>query len=167
MPSFVIVGYVWQILGRMRVFLPSSPIICEQPMSILNRVKVIAARKARGQENSRILRNSTTSHKLSLYQNTTKQLQKLASSFSRSSHRRCSTKKVLWNISQYSEESNKVAGFQTCNFVKKRPPQRFFLVNIAKFLRTPTLKNICERMLLIFLYFSLFLAFYFDSECMK
>ena len=38
MPSFIIVGYVWQILGRGDLF---TPTICEQPRqkSILNRVK--------------------------------------------------------------------------------------------------------------------------------
>ena len=38
---------------------------------------------------------------------------------------------------------------QTCNFIKKRLQHRYFPVNIAKFLRTSTLKNICERLLLI------------------
>ena len=44
--------------------------------------------------------------------------------------------------------SNKDAGLQACNFIKKRLQQRCFPVNIAKFLRTPILKNICERLLL-------------------
>ena len=43
---------------------------------------------------------------------------------------------------------NKVTGLQTCNFIKKRLQHRCFPVNIAKFLRTPVLKNICERLLL-------------------
>ena len=34
------------------------------------------------------------------------------------------------------------------NFIKKRLQHRCFPLNIAKFLRTPTLKNICERLLL-------------------
>ena len=34
------------------------------------------------------------------------------------------------------------------NFIKKRLHYRFFSVNIAKFLRTPILKNICELLLL-------------------
>ena len=37
-----------------------------------------------------------------------------------------------------------------CNFIKKRLQHRCFPVNIAKFLREPTLKNICERLLLYF-----------------
>ena len=41
---------------------------------------------------------------------------------------------------------NKVAGLKTCNFIKKR--QRCFPVEFAKFLRTPILKNSCERLLL-------------------
>ena len=43
---------------------------------------------------------------------------------------------------------NKARGLQVCNFIKKRLQQRVFLVNIAKFLRTTILKNICERLLL-------------------
>ena len=40
-----------------------------------------------------------------------------------------------------------------CNFVKKRLQHSCFLVNIAKFLRTPILKNFCERLLLKILMF--------------
>ena len=43
---------------------------------------------------------------------------------------------------------NKNAGLQACNFIKKRLQHRCFLVNIAKFLRTPILKNICEQLVL-------------------
>ena len=39
-----------------------------------------------------------------------------------------------------------VAGQQA--FIKKRHQRRYFLVNIPKFLRTPTLRNIFERLLL-------------------
>ena len=35
-----------------------------------------------------------------------------------------------------------------CNFVKKRLQHKCFPMNIAKFLRTPLLKNICELLLL-------------------
>ena len=38
---------------------------------------------------------------------------------------------------------------QASNFTKKRLQQRSFSVNFAKFLRTPILKNICERLLLL------------------
>ena len=43
---------------------------------------------------------------------------------------------------------NKVAGIEACNVIKKRLQHRYFSMNIAKFLGTPILKNICERMLL-------------------
>ena len=45
---------------------------------------------------------------------------------------------------------NKVTGLEVCNFIKKRLQHRCLLVNIAKFLRTPILKNICEWLLLYF-----------------
>ena len=35
---------------------------------------------------------------------------------------------------------------QTCNFVKKRVQHRCFPVNIAEFLKTPILRNVCERL---------------------
>ena len=38
----------------------------------------------------------------------------------------------------------KVAGLKVCSFIKKRLQHRCFPVNIAKFLRTPILKNICK-----------------------
>ena len=43
---------------------------------------------------------------------------------------------------------NKVADLQPCNAIKKRLQHRCFPVNIAKSLRTPILKIICERLLL-------------------
>ena len=64
-------------------------------------------------------------------------------------------KKVFLKISQYSHWNtcvgvsfNKVAGLKACNFNKRRLQNRCFLVNIAKFLRAPILKNICEWLLL-------------------
>ena len=39
---------------------------------------------------------------------------------------------------------NKNAGLRVCNFIQKKLRHRCFLVNIAKFLRTPILKNINE-----------------------
>ena len=45
---------------------------------------------------------------------------------------------------------DKVTGLQACIFTKKRLQHRFFPVNIAKFFRTPTLKYICEQLLLYF-----------------
>ena len=38
--------------------------------------------------------------------------------------------------------------YQACNFIKKRLQHRCVPVNIATLLRTPILKNICERLLL-------------------
>ena len=49
---------------------------------------------------------------------------------------------------------NKVAVLQACNFVKKRLQHRCFPVDIAKFLRTPILKNISERLLFINIYYN-------------
>ena len=43
---------------------------------------------------------------------------------------------------------NKVAGLKVCNFIKKRLRHWYFPVNIAKFLRTPILKNIFKWLLL-------------------
>ena len=47
---------------------------------------------------------------------------------------------------------NKVAGFWTCKFIKKKLQHKFFPANFSKFLRTPILKNICERLLPYFHY---------------
>ena len=43
---------------------------------------------------------------------------------------------------------NKVAILKANDFIKKRLKHKCFPVNIAKFLRTLILKNICERLLL-------------------
>ena len=45
-------------------------------------------------------------------------------------------------------ESIKATRRQACNFIKKWLQRRCFLVKIAKFLRTPVLENIWERLLL-------------------
>ena len=45
---------------------------------------------------------------------------------------------------------SQVCNLKDCNFIKKRLQPRCFLVNIAKFLRTAILKNISERLPLIF-----------------
>ena len=45
---------------------------------------------------------------------------------------------------------NIVAGPEACNCIKKRLQHKCFLLNIAKSLRTPILKKICERLLLYF-----------------
>ena len=52
-----------------------------------------------------------------------------------------------------------------CNFIKKRLQNRCFAVNIAKFLRTPILKNFCERLFLKKLeYLTLQIALFRESE---
>ena len=62
-------------------------------------------------------------------------------------------KAVLKNFAIFTEKHlrwslflNKNVGLQSWNFIKKRLQHRFFPVNIAKFLRTPVLENICERL---------------------
>ena len=81
----------------------------------------------------------------------------------RDSHRRCSIKKLFIKLSQYSQGNNCVRvlffnkrGIQACNFIKKRLQHRCFPVNIETILRTPTLKNICERLLLERFLFSVY-----------
>ena len=71
------------------------------------------------------------------------------------SHQKCSIKKdVLKNFAIFTRASmleslfNKVAGSKACSFIKKRHQHMCFLVNTAKLLRTPILKNLCERLLL-------------------
>ena len=41
---------------------------------------------------------------------------------------------------------NEDGSLQSCDFIEKRLQHRCFPVNIVKFLRTPVLKNICERL---------------------
>ena len=53
--------------------------------------------------------------------------------------------KHCWNLF-----CNEVAGLRPATLLKRRLQHRYFPVNIAKLLRTPILKNICER---LFLYF--------------
>ena len=67
----------------------------------------------------------------------------------RSSHRKCSVKNYILKISQISQQNivleslfNNVAGFQEIL------QHGCFPMKFAKFLRTPILKNICERLLL-------------------
>ena len=64
---------------------------------------------------------------------------------------RCSLKRaVLKNIAINTGKHLfvKVIGLKACNVIKKRAPHGCFSVNIVKFVRTPTLKNICEQLLL-------------------
>ena len=43
---------------------------------------------------------------------------------------------------------NKAAALKASHFIKKRLQHSCFPVNIAKFIKTPILKNSCKRMLL-------------------
>ena len=64
-------------------------------------------------------------------------------------------KKFFLKISLYIKKKtpelgslfNKVVGLEACNFIEKRLQLRCFPLNIAKFLKTPIMKNICERLL--------------------
>ena len=49
---------------------------------------------------------------------------------------------------------NEIAVLKACNFIIKRLQYRCFSVKNAKFLRTPILKNIFERLLLYFIFSS-------------
>ena len=57
---------------------------------------------------------------------------------------------LLLKIPQYLQEKTFSGVFfidlSACNFIKKRFQHTCFPVNIARFLKTPTLKNICERL---------------------
>ena len=73
----------------------------------------------------------------------------------RSSHRKCAAKKdVLKKFCKFHRKTHvieslfsKVVGLKDCNFTKKRLQHRCFPVKFAKFLRTPILKIIFERLL--------------------
>ena len=62
----------------------------------------------------------------------------------RSSHRRCSVKKIILKIYKISRENIWVV----LNLIKKRLRHRCLPVKFTKFLITPILKNICEGLLL-------------------
>ena len=68
----------------------------------------------------------------------------------KSSHQRCSVfykKSVLNNFTKFTGKPVPESLFLVCNFIKKRLWHRCFLVSFAKLLRTPVLKNICEKLL--------------------
>ena len=68
--------------------------------------------------------------------------------FARSSHWRCSIKKVFLEISQNSQENTSTrVSFLSCR-PKKRLWYTGFPVNFVKFLRTPILQNTSGRLLL-------------------
>ena len=71
------------------------------------------------------------------------------------SQRRCSAKQLLFKIHNINRKVivleyifNNVTGLQTFHVLKKRLDTAVLSVNIAKSLRTPTLKNIYEGLLL-------------------
>ena len=74
---------------------------------------------------------------------------------SRSSHRRCSVKVVFLKICEISQEniSVGVSSKWSCRPTLLKS-HMCFLVKFRKFLRTPILKNIWERLLLSFLEFT-------------
>ena len=73
------------------------------------------------------------------------------------------TAKIFWkillqNVSNIPRKApmleslfNKVSGLQAWSFIRKRLQHRCFHVNIAKYLRTPILMNICQQLLLNFI----------------
>ena len=75
----------------------------------------------------------------------------------RSSCRRCSIKKLFWK-KLYSKKNTcvgvsfllKLQAFRPLTVSKKGLQHRYFPVNIGKFIRTPILKSIFERLLLHF-----------------
>ena len=70
------------------------------------------------------------------------------------SSRSCYIKKLFLKISQYPQDIpvskslfKNITGLTIYIFIKKRPLHRCFPVNIAKCLRLPILRSICERLL--------------------
>ena len=65
----------------------------------------------------------------------------------RSSHWRSSVKKTVLKNFEISTGNTcvGVSFSKSCNYIKKRSRHRCFPVNIAKFLRLPIFKNICEK----------------------
>ena len=77
----------------------------------------------------------------------------------KSSYLRCTVgKRVLKNFTNFTVKHlcwslfcNRVAGLRSFNFIKKKFRPSWFQVKFAKLLRTPILKNSCERLLLYLL----------------
>ena len=94
-----------------------------------------------------MLETIDTSNLISLFKLGTQTSKKSA----RSSHRGCSVRKGVLRIfakftGKYMRQSlffNKVAGLRPATLSKKKLWHRFFLVNFAKFLRTPFLRGDC------------------------
>ena len=77
---------------------------------------------------------------------------------------RCSIKKAApEDFAIFAEKTesllNRLTGFKTCNFLKKRLQYRCFPVNIAKFLRTLILVKIWKQLLLPFLLLAVNISF--------
>ena len=81
-------------------------------------------------------------------------------------------KGVLKNSAKFTEKHLlqsaffiKVASLRpaTATLLKKTLQHKCFLVTFAKFLRTPNLKNICERLLLTMVCFPVFLAVFIEG----
>ena len=89
-------------------------------------------------------------------------------------HLRCFVKKtVLRNFAifigknlRWSLFLNKVSVGAVCNFIKKRLQDSCFRVTIAKFVRTPILKNICKRLLLQVVLYSNYMIYAFPERFM-
>ena len=63
-------------------------------------------------------------------------------------------KRVLKNFANFPGKHlqslfNKVTGLKACISIKKRLQHRCFFAKFAKFSKTPILKNMCERLLLL------------------
>ena len=71
----------------------------------------------------------------------------------RTSHQRCSVKKIFLKIYKIPQK-NTCVGVCFFNFIRKRLQHRCFPVKFAKFLGRTILKNICECLLLPFLGFT-------------
>ena len=86
-----------------------------------------------------------------------KLLEKKASRVSRSSHRRCSVRKCVLRNFENSQEKTCArvfffTGLKPATLLKRRLWHRCFLVNFAKFLRTPFSQNTSGRLRLCFIF---------------
>ena len=72
--------------------------------------------------------------------------------YSEAVFRRSSEKKMFLKILYNSQENDCTAVFQPVTLLKQRLWYMCFPVNLAKFLRTPILQNICKSLLLLITY---------------
>ena len=81
--------------------------------------------------------------------------------WTRSSHRRCSINKAVFkNFAIFTEKYLCSSIFLIKQIIKIRLQHRDFPENIAKFLRTPVLKNIYKQLLLLYQISGLLLLFF-------